>query len=283
MFFWIAGNAMTNSWCNGEPTTQLAIDDRGLLFGDSCFTTAAIRNGMPELWSRHRERLQQTAQRLRFPQLDVAALEREVNQACADVERGILRVSLTRGSGGRGYALPCDAQPKRLLLRRDWPADIDSRAREGASVRWCETRLSSQPLLAGLKHGNRLEQVLARAEWQDAQIAEGLMCDDRGAVVEGTTSNLFFRNANGQWCTPLLTRCGVAGVMRAELLTRFQQLGLSVQQGDYWPEAVLAASELFLCNAVIGIWPVVALADKTWPIGEVTRQLQKLIGRNPNG
>ena len=274
---------MISSWCNGEPATQLAIDDRSVLFGDSCFSTIAIRNGVPELWPRHRERLQLTVQRLRFLSPDWPALEREVAAACAGVERGILRVTLTRGRGGRGYGLPTEAQMQRLLLRRDWPLDIERFGRDGIRLRWCETRLSAQPLLAGLKHGNRLEQVLARAEWQDAQIAEGLMCDDRGAVVEGTSSNLFFRTADGRWCTPSLQRCGVAGVMRAELLAQCELHGLPVEIGDFLPDALLTATEVFLCNAVIGIWPVIALATQQWAIGPGTRQLQQLIGRNPNG
>lgn len=274
---------MISSWCNGEPATQLPIDDRSVLFGDSCFSTIAVANGQPALWSRHRERLQLTVQRLRFPEPDWQALERELAAACSGVERGIVRITLTRGRGGRGYGLPANGECQRLLLCRDWPQDIEPRGRDGIRIRWCDTRLSTQPLLAGLKHGNRLEQVLARAEWQDAQIAEGLMCDDRGLVVEGTTSNLFFRAADGHWCTPSLPRCGVAGVMRAELLAQCEQQGLPVEVADFQPDALLAATEVFLCNAVIGIWPVIALAERQWPIGAATRQLQQLIGRNPNG
>ena len=271
---------MTNSWLNGEATEHIAISDRSVLFGDSCFSTVAIRDGEPELWSRHRERLQLTAARLRFPALDIARLEQEVGVACQGVGRGILRVTLTRGSGGRGYGLPAQSAVQRLLLRRDWPTDIETRAREGVALRWCETSLSPQPLLAGLKHGNRLEQVLARAEWQDSQIAEGLMCDDQGHVVEATTSNVFFRSARGPWCTPALHRCGVAGVMRAEILAQLSLRGEPAQVAEFRPVELLQASEWFVCNAVVGIWPVVALAEQRWPIGEHTRLLQRLIARN---
>lgn len=268
------------SWVNGVASDTVAITDRSLLFGDSCFTTVAVRAGQPRQWSRHRERLLQTTAQLRFPSLDIAQLEQEVFSACQPVDRAILRITLTRGSGGRGYALPDTVQAQRLLLLRDWPADIEVRGQTGIRVRWCETRLSAQPLLAGLKHGNRLEQVLARAEWQDAQIAEGLMCDDLGQVVEGTTSNLFFRSMDGQWCTPSLQRCGVAGVMRAELLEAFKKAEENVREAAFTPAQLLAATEVFLCNAVIGIWPVVALADRQWLIGERTRQMQHYLERN---
>ncbi|NQD38908.1 aminodeoxychorismate lyase [Permianibacter sp. IMCC34836] len=271
---------MTDSWLDGIPCDRIAVDDRALLFGDSCFTTIAVRDGQPELWPRHRERLQQSLLRLQFPVLDLNLLTQEVMAACAGVERAILRVTLTRGAGGRGYALPVAGNVRRLLLRRDWPADIDQRGRDGVQLRWCETQLSEQPLLAGLKHGNRLEQVLARAEWQDARIAEGLMCDRNGHVIEGTTSNLFFCNADGHWCTPALDRCGVAGVMRAELLARFQAQGINVAQGDYSMADVQTATEVFICNSIIGLWPVLALADRRWVIGEQTRRLQQAIGRS---
>lgn len=272
---------MLTSWCNGKLSAQIACDDRSVLFGDSCFSTIAIRDGQAELWQRHRERLEMTVQRLRFPVVDFLLLEQEVAQACAGIARGILRVTLTRGSGGRGYALPGHADPLRLLLRRDWPADVEPRARDGVELRWCDTRLARQPLLAGLKHGNRLEQVLARAEWQDAQIAEGLMCDDQGHVIEGTTSNLFFRNRQGEWCTPDLQHCGVAGVMRAEILSRLALHGKTVREQAFRPEALMEASEVFVCNAVIGIWPVVALAAQRWAIGADSVWLQEQILRRP--
>lgn len=268
------------SWCNGELNGQVASDDRALLFGDSCFTTVAIQNGRPELWSRHRERLLTTTQQLRFPALDMPQLEQEVELACHDVERAVLRVTLSRGSGGRGYALPDRVQPQRHLLRRPWPADVEQRARDGVHLRWCQARLAHQPLLAGLKHGNRLEQILARAEWQTAQIAEGLMCDYQGHVIEGTTSNVFFRDPCGNWCTPDLAQCGVAGVMRAEILARLQQQGLPVLVQDFMPDAIGQCTEIFVCNAVAGIWPVVELMGQRWPIGAQTRWLQTALGRD---
>lgn len=268
------------TWCNGEQGGQVASDDRALLFGDSCFTTMAIRAGQPELWSRHRERLLATTEQLQFPPLDMVQLEREVAVACRDVERAVLRVTLSRGCGGRGYALPDSGQPQRHLLRRPWPVNVEQRARDGVQLRWCQAKLAHQPLLAGLKHGNRLEQILARAEWQAPQIAEGLMCDYHGHVIEGTTSNVFFRDARGNWCTPALTQCGVAGVMRAEILARLQQQGQSVLIQDFAPDAIGQCTEIFVCNAVAGIWPVIELNGQRWPIGTQTRWLQAALRRD---
>src|SRR5690606_31058408 len=135
------------------------------------------------------------------------------------------------------------------------------------------TRLAEQPLLAGLKHLNRLEQVLARAEWQDTRYAEGLLCDVSGRIVEGVFSNLFLVRG-GVLQTPALTRCGVAGVMRAELLEYAASLGVPCAVGDYERADLLVADEIFVCNSLYGVWPVRRFAGRDWPVGPLTRTLQ---------
>ena len=131
-------------------------------------------------------------------------------------------------------------------------------------------------LLAGLKHLNRLEQVLARAEWQDTAYAEGLLCDTSGRVIEGVFSNLFLIK-DGELITPDLSRCGVAGVMRAEILQQAQSLGISQTVRDVSYAELVAADEVFVCNSLYGIWPVCALATHDWPVGPLTRKLQGLV------
>lgn len=135
--------------------------------------------------------------------------------------------------------------------------------------------MSRQPLLAGLKHLNRLEQVLARAEWQDTEHAEGLMLDQAGRVIEGVFSNLFLVR-DGVLITADLKRCGVAGVMRAELLFQAVSLGISTQITDIPLEQLQWADEVFVCNSVYGIWPVRAYAALHWPVGPLTRKLQTI-------
>ncbi|MNV85640.1 Aminodeoxychorismate lyase [compost metagenome] len=127
--------------------------------------------------------------------------------------------------------------------------------------------------MAGIKHLNRLEQVLARAEWQDAEHAEGLMLDASGRVIEGVYSNLFLVQ-DGVLLTPDLSRCGVAGVMRAELLAQAEAQGMRCDVGDIALDALLQADEVFLCNSLYGVWPVRALQQHRWSVGPLTRKLQ---------
>jgi 4-amino-4-deoxychorismate lyase len=139
-------------------------------------------------------------------------------------------------------------------------------------VRWCETHLGRNPGLAGIKHLNRLEQVLAQAEWRDPDIAEGLMLDTEGEVVAATSGNLFIVR-DGILCTPDLRYCGIRGVMRGRVLGVARSIGLAVEEQPLRRNDIEAASELFITNAVRGIRPVTALENSTWPVGDVATQL----------
>lgn len=263
------------SWVDGEPATQLSLLDRGLAYGDGLFETLSVTCGKPRLLQRHLARLQEGAQRLSIP-LDIPVLTAELAAFCGELGSGVAKLIVTRGEGLRGYAPPAESQPRRILLGSPAPAYPPGYAQEGVRLYPCRTRLAEQPALAGLKHLNRLEQVLARAEWQDPAYAEGLMCDNSGRVIEGVYSNLFLVRA-GQLLTADLSRCGVAGVMRAELLAQAAALGIAVQVRDIGFEELLAADEVFLCNSLYGIWPVRQLQGHDWPVGPLTRKLQASI------
>jgi 4-amino-4-deoxychorismate lyase len=127
----------------------------------------------------------------------------------------------------------------------------------------CETRLSHQPRLAGIKHLNRLENVLAAAEWQNPDVAEGLLCDSEGNVIEGTRSNLFLVR-HGELLTPDLSRCGVAGVQRQRVLDWAATRNLPASVGRVTLQDVLDADEVFLTNSVIGLWPVREFQQRHW-------------------
>lgn len=140
-------------------------------------------------------------------------------------------------------------------------------------MRWCKTRLARQPLLAGMKHLNRLEQVLARAEWQD-DYAEGLMCDTNGQVIEGTRTNLFLVRSDGTLVTPDLSQSGVAGVMRAQVLESAAAMGLPCLVQAVTTDMIESALELFLTNSLIGIWPVRRIESRKYVVGKISQTLQ---------
>jgi 4-amino-4-deoxychorismate lyase len=197
---------------------------------------------------------------------------------CLDGQGGeVLKLILTRGSGGRGYRPGTDA-PRRIFSCHPRPTYPASYWRDGVRVRWCSTRLGWQPALAGLKHLNRLEQVLARQEWDDPTVPEGLMLDQGGAVAAGTQSNLFIVD-DGRLLTPALEDCGVAGVMRGMLWDVATAQGLRVEQARLTAEDVGAAREVFLTNSLIGVWPVAQIKERACAQGPIARQLAGELGQ----
>ncbi len=260
------------SWVDGQPADGLPLADRGLAYGDGLFETIAVRQGRPTLFEAHLARLSGGCARLGIP-CDEALIATELRAFCAALVDGIAKLILTRGDGRRGYAAPQPATPRRILSGSPLPCYPEAHAEQGVHLFPCVTRLAEQPLLAGLKHLNRLEQVLARSEWSDGPYAEGLMRDTQGRVIEGVFSNLFLVS-DGELVTASLERCGVAGVMRRVLLEQATALGMAVAVRDISYAELLTADEVFVCNSVYGIWPVRHLEQRSWPVGPLTRKLQ---------
>lgn len=261
---------------------QVPFDDRGLAYGDGVFETVLLRAGAPVLWHYHAARLLLGCQRLGMPLPCQASLEATwQGQPTAELE--VLKILLTRGSGGRGYAQPEVVNP-RLLSQRTPFKPLIHRWQQGVTVRICNLRLGHQPRLAGIKHLNRLENVLARQEWSDASIAEGVLADSEGLVIEATSMNVFWQQA-GEVFTPLLDQCGVAGTLRAALIDQ----GL-VRQASLPVSQLASVAQCWVGNSVQGIWPVTTLlaADGSqlgrWPVSTtdpLQRVAHQLLGYEP--
>ena len=237
-----------------------AIDprDRGLAYGDGVFETILVHHGAPVWWDAHLARLLHGCEALGIAMPDPDFLCAEPDALIAGCARGVLKLIVTRGVGERGYAPPRSASSTLLLSLSDAPP---LPPRDGLNLRWCDTRLAIQPKLAGIKHLNRLEQVLARAEWSDPAIHEGLQCDTSGRVVSATSANLFALR-DGHWLTPPVTDSGIAGICRAWMLHNVAEARVAVLSRA----EVELADALILCNSVHGILPVAALGSRLWPL-----------------
>lgn len=257
---------------NGEQNAAISAQDRGLHYGDGVFETLAVRDGRPLLWGRHIARLNSGCQRLGIPMPDAGLLFQEALQVCDMAEHAVLKIIITRGSGGRGYRPSTLLTANRLLALYPVPDYPLYFAMEGVFVRLCSTRLACNPALAGIKHLNRLEQVLARSEWADPAIPEGIMLDGVGRVIEGTMSNIFAVR-DGVLMTPDLSECGVAGIMRGLILEIAGQMSIPSRVTTLTIEDMMSAQELFLCNSLIGVWPVNNLAGTHYCIGALTRRI----------
>ena len=230
-------------------------DDRGIAYGDGLFETLRVHRGKVPWWREHWSRLSLGAERLGIPLPDEARVREEAAALFADGGEGVLKLLLTRGAGERGYAPTMDPVPTWIVSRHAVPATSS----RGLHLHVCATRLAAQSTLAGIKHCNRLEQILARAEVERAGADEGLMLDSAGNAIGATAANLF-AFIDGRWVTPAIVDCGIAGVCRAKLLPTLDAVerALSLAQ-------VEAADAVFLCNAVRGILPVARLGTRAWP------------------
>ncbi len=255
------------TWINGQFQSSLPVSDRGLAYGDGIFETIVCINQKLHLWFRHWQRLQQGAKQLVLELPEQQTLLNWIEQALADKNNpslAVVKIIITRGSGGRGYKCPEQPQPRTIITIHPWPEHNDNDYQQGISAIVCQTCLSLQPALAGIKHLNRLEQVLAAQELLANNCREGLMLEcapaanDTSAkkiVTEGVSSNLFFVS-RGQLFTPEITYSGVNGTIRSELLERAQALGIPLATGRYELQEILNADEVFFTNSIFGILPV---------------------------
>ncbi len=257
---------------NGQEADGLDPSDRGLHYGDGVFETIAVTGSQPLQWSRHIERLKTGCRCLGFQAPDADDLWREAQAEIRGRKSGVLKILVTRGSGGRGYRPPESPSPTRIIICYPGPEYPFEWWTRGIRLRVCELRLSSNPRLAGIKHLNRLEQVLARGEWDDKDIAEGLVRDTAGRVIEATTANLFILR-DGCLMTPGIERCGVAGIMRARVLEQARSLDIPVRVDDFTLEQVEEADALFLTNSVIGCWPVRELSGRAYDLHNILPKL----------
>jgi len=247
-------------WINGERQDKLAVSDRAVQFGDGCFTTARVRAGKVDWLPDHLQRLQQGASRLLIDGVDWCALEAEMVNAAQQQHDGVLKALITRGSGGRGYSAAGCQLPTRIVSISAYPAHYHRLRESGARLVLSPVRLGQNPLLAGIKHLNRLEQVLIRTQLEQTGADEALVLDTAGKLVECCAANLFWREGQ-QVFTPLLTQSGVSGTMRQRIISLLEQQGFHWQEVSVEMSALARADEVLICNALMPVLPVYQIEE----------------------
>ena len=274
---------MTDILINGEPNNVISINDRGLLYGDGLFETMAVLNSHIKLWETHWQRLSLGCKRLSIELPDKNTIEKEIEILIESNNEAqfIIKLIVTRGEGQRGYRFAKKQNVTRILSSHAWPNYLEKYQTEGVDVCYCETKLSENEKLAGIKHLNRLEQVLARNEWDD-EFQEGLMSTAKGNVVDGTMSNFFAVQYNKIF-TPSLSLCGVEGVMRQNVIKIAKEKGYPIYEKDFSKVELEQADELFLTNSLFGIWPIKVIGKTRFTkVGNITKVLQDEINKYVN-
>ena len=261
-----------------DPDQSIDRAERGLHYGDGIFETMLLRDGEIPLWAQHYQRLQQSAARLGIPCPEQDWLQAQLEPYLELQQNLVIKLILTRGNGGRGLVLPEPLTPSVILIKYPYKNIF----KQSVRAYFSEITLPKNPKLAGLKHLNRLDYVLAtQALNQQQDFDEALLLNADGYVVESIVHNVFFV-LNQVICTPDLKHCGVDGVMRQLVLKSLMERGKTVKIGDFRQQDILAASECFLCNSVQGIRPMTRLDQQEYPIGPVTEELQTLFNATPD-
>lgn len=255
---------------DGRPVDTLPADDRGLLFGELVFETMAFIDGRAPLWERHMRRLQHGAAALALEMPDQEILLRECRTLVAARGRSIMRLSLTAGSGGRGYWPAPEPASRRILQARDWPADIQRLRQAGLRVMRSGYRLPDGGPATGLKHGNRLVQVLAARECADAGLDEALLSGPDNRLAEGIASNLVLV-VDGAMLTPPNPAVGGVGLDWLRERLAGELVDGSLPMADW-----RRCSEMMMVNSVAGVRPVLDLDGEPLASGPVCRRLQRL-------
>ena len=274
---------MSTWYCDGNSIDALPIDDRAIHYGDGLFETIAIRAGSPRLWHLHIDRLRYGCERLAIampPEENLhTGLQQAINESGIDSGYALAKIIITAGSGRRGYRRPDSGQGRVLTAVYSAQRLAPAGYRKGVATVRCATALAEQPALAGIKTLNRLEQVVARNEWHDPDVHEGLMCDTAGRLICGTMSNVFVVH-DQSIITPILDRCGVAGVMRRHVIDTLHADGINANEDDiHWDDAMLV-DEVFLTNSQYGVLPVRQCGEQRWAVGPVTRELMKRVAKS---
>ena len=260
----------------GKRTGRISALDRGLAYGDGVFRTMRYQHGGVVHWYRQYAKLAADCARIGIACPAREVWESDIAQLIEERAAGIIKLTVTRGEGGRGYSLPHPCSPVRIAARFPATSVPFENEKRGVAIRWCSKRVGSQPALAGVKHLNRLDNVLARAEWSASEIAEGLMLDHAGRVIEGTMTNLFILEGD-HLVTPSLDEAGVAGVQRDIVMELAPSVGMKCVIEGVSQERLLAADQVLLTNSVIGLWWCSSLGDRRWRQHMFTSELVRLL------
>lgn len=269
---------MKKTLVNGKASDSISVYDRGFLYGHGLFETIAVQNKRPLLLDAHLQRLAADANKLGIS-APIEQIKQDIETLSVSTELGVIRVTLTCGEGSRGYVTPDNAQSNRIVSLFDWPSHIGGYHDSGIHLGITEYKLAQQPLLAGIKHLNRLEQVLIRQQWQNGW-QEAIVCDEQGNAIEATQSNLFIVSADGILLTPDVNKCGINGVMRNTVIQYAAKIGIELVEKTIPLTEIHNAQEIFVTNSIIGVWPVRYFENKNYTNRPISQTLLEELIKN---
>ena len=266
---------------NGTLNGTISPLDRGFSYGDGIFRTIKMVGSLPECWPLHYQKLVADCSAIGIVCPSPELLMNDLQQLfllddLSENQVAVAKIIITRGEGNRGYAPPAITAPMRVVLKSPMPQYPETRFVDGVNLTVCETRLALQPRLAGIKHLNRLENVLARMEWHSPDITDGIFLDINDNVIECTAASIFARFGD-TLITPSLTQCGVAGVTRQRIIELAYTLDLKVKVEAVTLQQLLTADEVIICNSLYGAWQVKSIQARQCPKQALAANIRKAL------
>ncbi|AFA40958.1 4-amino-4-deoxychorismate lyase component of para-aminobenzoate synthase multienzyme complex [Wigglesworthia glossinidia endosymbiont of Glossina morsitans morsitans (Yale colony)] len=249
------------SWINGIETDQISISNRSLQFGDGFFTTFICRNGRIEFLKNHFHRLLLAEKKLFFNKINFSALHKEVKFASKCVSHGIIKIIIIRGNSIRGYKAKQCIEPIRIIILTKNNLNFKKIKKNGAHLYYSPIKISRNLLLSGIKHNNKIEQVLASIHLENMHKDEAIILDNKGFIVECCTCNIFWRIKNFVF-TPNLKYCGVPGIIRKKIINLLPKLGYKIIVSFFKRQHLFSAEEVFITNSIFSIIPVKLIENK---------------------
>lgn len=267
-----------NYLINGSFDHIISPFDRGFAYGDGVFRTMKMVDGLPENWPQHYQKLVADCAAINIVCPSAELLMSDLQQLFSSVDMSenqlaVAKIIITRGEGNRGYTPPAITAPMRVVTKSPMPEYPAQRFATGVNLHVCEMRVAVQPLLAGIKSLNRLENVLARMEWNDQNIADSILLDTNDNVIECTAANIFARFGD-TLITPSLMQCGVAGITRQRIIDIVPTIPLKISIETFNLKKLLAADELIICNSLYGAWQVCSIQEKAIKTGALAANIR---------
>lgn len=263
-------------WLNGQLTDSVSLSDRSFQYGDGCFTTMLTIDGKIVHWAKHIQRIESCLNVLGIENPNWHTVEAWLTQAIHTKGKAGVKLHISRGEGGRGYSPTQVTSPNVTISAFQFPSHYEQWCCDGIELGICEPRLGLNPLLAGHKHNNRLEQVLLKADIERQGFSDGVALDYQDHVIETTMANIFWLR-DGILYTPELSHAGVAGVMRRVIMSYAAEHSWQVVEGQFTLEQLLNADEVFISNSILGVAPIIAIGEQRFSIGKLTRTIQETV------
>ncbi|MBB1314281.1 MULTISPECIES: aminodeoxychorismate lyase [Aliivibrio] len=261
-------------WVNGVVTDSLPLTDRSIQYGDGSFTTMKVERGRVRLWDLHLARLKEASKRLDIKIEDWLLLETQIESCAHELQDGGIKILISRGSGGRGYSPEGCHDTQIIVSTFSYPTYYQNWKEGGISLMLCETQLGLSPLLAGMKHTNRLEQVLIKKEIAKTMYLDGVVLDLNNKVIETSIGNIFWVKGDNIY-TPNLSNSGVEGVMKAHIYALANLHGLTLFETSIYVDELCMADEVFISNSLFEIVPINAIGNTTFDSHKLSHWFQE--------